>query len=60
MILGVAKENIAGEKRVAQTPETVTALSALGFEVWVEKGAGLMRAIPTGSTKPPGAKLQNR
>jgi len=57
MILGVAKENIAGEKRVAQTPETVTALTALGFEVHVENSAGLAAGYPDKDYEAAGAKL---
>lgn len=57
MILGVAKENIAGEKRVAQTPETVNALTALGFNVHVEKGAGEAAGYPDKDYEVAGAKL---
>lgn len=57
MILGVAKETIAGEKRVAQTPETVTALTGLGFEVWVEKGAGSHAGYPDADYETAGANL---
>ena len=58
MILGVAKENIAGEKRVAQTPETVSALTALGFDVWVEKGAGEAAGYPDRDYDTAGATLK--
>ena len=57
MILGVAKENIVGEKRVAQTPETVTALTGLGFDVWVEKGAGEAAGYPDKDYEAAGATL---
>ena len=57
MILGVAKENIAGEKRVAQTPETVTALTGLGFDVHVEKGAGQEAGYPDKDYEAAGATL---
>ena len=57
MILGVAKEKIAGEKRVAQTPETVTALVGLGYQVWVEKGAGVAAGYPDEDYQSSGAKL---
>ena len=58
MILGVAKETIAGEKRVAQTPETVSALTALGFDVWVEKGAGEAAGYPDRDYDTAGATLK--
>jgi len=57
MILGVAKENISGEKRVAQTPETVAALTELGFTVHVEKGAGSDAGYSDREYEAAGAKL---
>jgi H+-translocating NAD(P) transhydrogenase subunit alpha len=41
MKIGVPKEIVAGERRVAVTPETVQSLRKLGFEVIVEAGAGV-------------------
>lgn len=41
MKIGVAKESVAEEKRVALTPDAVKKLSGKGFEVQVETGAGL-------------------
>ncbi|MQY10634.1 NAD(P) transhydrogenase subunit alpha [Streptomyces sp. RB5] len=38
--IGVAAESTAGETRVAATPDTVRRLTALGYEVVVEPGAG--------------------
>ncbi|TYB44029.1 Re/Si-specific NAD(P)(+) transhydrogenase subunit alpha [Actinomadura chibensis] len=40
MIIGVRKEDPPGERRVAATPDTVTQLQKLGYEVVVEAGAG--------------------
>ncbi len=40
MKLGIPRERHEGERRVAATPETVTQLAGLGFEVFVEAGAG--------------------
>ncbi len=40
MIIGVPKESLIGETRVAATPQTVAQLIKLGFEVVVETGAG--------------------
>jgi NAD(P) transhydrogenase subunit alpha len=40
MKIGVPKEIHAGEKRVATTPEVISHLKKLGFEVLVEAGAG--------------------
>jgi H+-translocating NAD(P) transhydrogenase subunit alpha len=41
MKIGVAKESIAGETRVALTPDAVKKLSAKGFEIQLETGAGV-------------------
>jgi H+-translocating NAD(P) transhydrogenase subunit alpha len=41
MVLGVPKESWPGERRVAATPETVTRLVGMGFDVRVEADAGL-------------------
>ena len=40
MRIGIPKESITGETRVAATPKTVEQLRKLGFEVGVESGAG--------------------
>lgn len=39
--IGVPKEVKEGERRVAQTPSTVSQLAKLGFNVFVEQGAGV-------------------
>ncbi len=40
MIVGVLKESIKSETRVASTPEAVGRIISLGFTVYIEKGAG--------------------
>ena len=40
MIIGVPKEIMQGERRVAATPETAGKLVKDGMEVWVRAGAG--------------------
>ncbi|MEZ5421146.1 MAG: Re/Si-specific NAD(P)(+) transhydrogenase subunit alpha [Vicinamibacterales bacterium] len=45
MVLAVPKESWPGERRVAATPETVTKLVGMGFEVRVESQAGLLAAF---------------
>jgi NAD(P) transhydrogenase subunit alpha len=40
MKLAVAKESVAGENRVALVPDVIPALSKLGIQVLVQKGAG--------------------
>ncbi|RWL69848.1 MAG: NAD(P)(+) transhydrogenase (Re/Si-specific) subunit alpha, partial [Mesorhizobium sp.] len=46
MMVFVAKEQNNCEPRVAASPETVKRLAGLGFDVIVEKGAGLGSRIP--------------
>jgi H+-translocating NAD(P) transhydrogenase subunit alpha len=40
MIIGIPRESLPGESRVAATPQTVGQLIKLGYEVVVESGAG--------------------
>lgn len=40
MKIGIPKETMAGERRVAATPETCTRYQKAGFEIIVEAGAG--------------------
>jgi len=40
MIIGIPKESLSGENRVAASPTSVVALIKLGFTVQVQKGAG--------------------
>ena len=40
MIIGIPKETLSGENRVASAPTAVVALRKLGFEVQVQKGCG--------------------
>jgi NAD(P) transhydrogenase subunit alpha len=46
MRVGVPKEVMEGERRVAATPDTAKKLQKLGFEVWVESGAGQAASYP--------------
>ena len=45
MKVGVPKETAEGERRVALVPETISRLSAGGFQVAVERGAGEAAAL---------------
>jgi len=40
MVIGVLKELQEKERRVAVTPKSIKQFRKLGFEVWVETGAG--------------------
>ena len=45
MEIGVPKETLDGESRVAVTPETAKKLRAQGYEMLVEGGAGVAAAV---------------
>lgn len=57
MKLVVLKERRPHERRVAATPETVKKFIALGYEVAVERGAGLEAACTDAAYEAVGAKL---
>ena len=40
MIIGIPKESLKGENRVAGSPSSISALIKLGFTVQVQKGSG--------------------
>lgn len=58
MIVGVLKEPISGEKRVAATPESVKQLNAKGLKVTVQKGAGALAGYTDEDYKTAGATIQ--
>lgn len=57
MKIGIPKESLAGETRVACTPTTVTQLQKLGFEVVVESGAGLAAGLVDAAYEAAGASI---
>jgi len=59
MIVGIVKEVIPGERRVAATPDSVTKLKALGFSVLVESGAGLAAGFDDGAYASAGATISD-
>ena len=60
MRIGVPKETLAGETRVASTPEVVKKLMAKGLTVLVERGAGLAAHFPDAEFEQAGAQLSDR
>ncbi len=56
-VIGVPKETIAGERRVAATPATVVALRKLGLEVLVQSGAGELSSIQDAAYAEAGAQV---
>lgn len=57
MKIAIPKERRPGEKRVAASPDVVKKLVGFGFEVDVEKGAGIDAAITDDDFKAAGATL---
>ncbi len=57
MKVGVPKETVPGERRVALVPDTLARLKAAGVDVIVERGAGLSAAYPDSAYEEAGAAL---
>src|SRR5947209_953389 len=57
MRVGVTRETLQGERRVALVPETVGKLAAAGFELVVEPGAGDPASFPDDTYANAGASL---
>lgn len=57
MIIGVPKEILPGENRVALIPDVASKLIKKGFEILIEKGAGINAGFPDDQYKAAGAKL---
>lgn len=59
MQIGVPKEIVAGETRVAATPKSVEQLRKLGFDVIVESGAGLLASFDDSAYTQAGAVVSD-
>jgi NAD(P) transhydrogenase subunit alpha len=57
--IAIPKERLAGESRVAATPETVAGYRRAGHEVWVERGAGRATRISDEAFAEAGASLSD-
>jgi len=57
MRIGIPRETLKGENRVAATPKTVPQLIKLGYEVSVEKGAGVRADYPDAAYEDAGATI---
>lgn len=57
MRIGVPKETVEGERRVALVPEVVRKLTGSGLDVVVERGAGAEAMIPDAQFEDAGAAL---
>ncbi|OKH73191.1 NAD(P) transhydrogenase subunit alpha [Mycobacterium sp. SWH-M1] len=57
MIIGIPRESLPGETRVAATPQTVAQLLKLGYEVAVESGAGAAASFSDAAYTEAGATI---
>ena len=57
MQIGIPRESLAGETRVAATPATVEQLKKLGFDVSVESGAGALASFDDAAFAAAGATV---
>ena len=57
MKVGVARETAAGERRVALVPDALARLTAAGYEILVEVGAGSGALIPDAAYEDAGASI---
>ncbi len=57
MQIGIPRESLPGENRVAATPTTVPQLIKLGYEVLVEARAGLRASFPDAAYEEVGARI---
>lgn len=57
MLIGIPKESLQGETRVAATPDTVGKLLKLGFEVAVQSNAGALASFDNSAYENAGAKI---
>lgn len=60
MKIGIPRESLSGETRVACTPATVTLLGKLGFETVVESGAGLAASLDDAAYQTAGATVADK
>ena len=58
MHIGIPKEILEGENRVAATPETVAKYKAMGYTVHVEQGAGAGALISDNAYEEAGAQIE--
>ncbi|MGJ7503399.1 Re/Si-specific NAD(P)(+) transhydrogenase subunit alpha [Variovorax sp. ZT5P49] len=60
MLIGVPAETLAGETRVAVTPETVKKLVASGHSIRVQSGAGVAASVPDAAYQAAGAEITDQ
>ena len=59
MKIGVLKENKPNEKRVAITPASISKIKKLGYDVYIEKDAGLLSNFKNSQYQEAGANVSS-
>ncbi len=57
LVVGVPRETLPGERRVALCPDDVRTLSQLGLAVWIERGAGAGAGFTDDAYRGAGARV---
>ena len=57
MLIGIPAETLAGETRVAVTPETVKKLAAQGHKLRIQSGAGVAASVTDDAFTAAGAEI---
>ena len=57
MLIGIPAETLAGETRVAVTPETVKKLTAQGHTLRIQAGAGIAASVTDAAFTAAGAEI---
>ena len=60
MLIGIPRETLAGETRVAVTPETARKLVAMGHGLRLESGAGSAASMPDAAYEAAGVEITDR
>lgn len=60
MIIGIPKESLSGENRVSGSPTSIQALIKLGFEVQVQKSAGVKASFTDAEYEAAGATITTK
>jgi NAD(P) transhydrogenase subunit alpha len=57
LTIGILKETLAGERRVAMVPRGMDPLTKAGAQIWVETGAGVEAGVPDREYEAKGATI---
>ena len=60
MIIGIPKETQNNESRVSMAPDSIKKLSKLGYEIYIESGAGIESSFTDDHYKEAGASIKDK